>query len=262
MQRKTYPEAETQLTADLKINPGDAEASYWLGTTILAQKKPERQVEAVFQFARAAAYDGAGALDPARRKQIEAYVRKAYTTYHGSEQGFPELLSTAKANVFPPADFKIMSEGEIEAGKHEELKAKDPALALWVTLKQALTAADGASYFDQNMKGALGPPEGQPAFKATVISQEPAKNPKTVILGLESPTAADVKLVFEEPLTGRAEPGTVLSFRGVATGFTAQPYMVTFEAAKDHISGWPTPAPAAKKAGGAAKKATPKKKAE
>jgi hypothetical protein len=163
--------------------------------------------------------------------------------------------------VFAPADFKILSEAEIAAGKHEELKAKDPALALWITLKEALTASDGASYFDQNMKGALVPPEGQPAFKATVISQEPAKNPKTVLLGLENATTADVKLVFEEPLAGRAEPGTVLTFRGVATGFTASPYVVTFEASKEHVSGWPAPA-AAKKAGGAAKKATPKKKAE
>lgn len=261
MQRKNYPEAESQLSTDLKLNPGDAEASYWLGTTILAQKKPERQVEAVYEFARAAAYDGPGALDAARRKSIEAYVRKAYTTYHGSDEGFQDLLNTAKANVFPPADFKILSEADVEQKKHEELSAKDPALALWVTLKQALTAPDGASYFDQNMKGALVPPEGKPAFKATLISQEPAKNPKVLTLGLENATTPDVRLTLEEPLTGRAEPGTVLSFRGVATSFTAQPFVVTFEAEPANISGWPTPAPAAKKAGGA-KKTVPKKKAQ
>jgi hypothetical protein len=260
-QRKNYPEAETQLSADLKLNPGDAEASYWLGTNILAQKKPERQVEAVFQFARAAAYDGTGALDAARRKQIEAYVRKVYTTFHGSDDGFQDLMATAKANVFAPADFKIVSEAEVEQKKHDELAAKDPSLALWVTLKQALTASDGSSYFDQNMKGALVPPEGKPAFAATVISQTPEKNPKVVILGLENATTADVKLTFEEPLPGRAEPGTVLHFRGVATSFAAQPFVVTFEAEAANISGWPTPVPA-KKAGGAAKKAVPKKKAE
>ncbi len=68
MQRKDYPAAEKSLTEELKLNPADAEASYWLGTAILAQKQVERQASALYFFARAAAYEGPGALDPARRK--------------------------------------------------------------------------------------------------------------------------------------------------------------------------------------------------
>jgi tetratricopeptide (TPR) repeat protein len=249
MQRKAYPEAEKELAAELKMNPADAEASYWLGTVILAQKKPERQSEALYYFARAAAYDGQGALDPARRKQIEAYVEKAYTTYHGKDpQGFQQLLQMAKTSAFPPADFKILSEGEVSEHKEQQLAASNPSLAFWVKLKTALTAQDGMQYFDSGMKNAMIPPEGQPALTGTVISQEPARNPKVVVLGVESPTTPEVTLRFETPLAGSAQPGQQIQFRGVASSFTQQPFMVTFDTERKNITGWPTPAPAAKKA--------------
>jgi len=249
MQRKNYPEAEQHLSEELKLNPNDAEASYWLGTVILAQKKIERQGDALFFFARAAAYDGPGALDPARRKQIEAYVEKAYTTYHGKDpQGFQQLLQSAKASAFPPPDFKILSASEVAEHHGKQLAAADPALAFWVKLKTALTAPDGVSYFDNGMKNAVIPPEGQPLLTGTVISQEPARNPKVVVLGVEDPNKPEVTLRFETPLPGSAPVGQKIQFRGVATSFTPEPFMVTFEAEKKNITGWPAPAAPARRA--------------
>ncbi len=247
MQRKNYPEAEKDLTEELKLNPNDAEASYWLGTVILAQKNVERQSDALFYFARAAAYDGPGALDPARRKQIEAYVEKAYTTYHGKDPaGFQELLQAAKTNAFPPAGFKIASEADVEAHKEQQLAASNPSLAFWLKLKSALTAPDGTQYFDGGMKNAVIPPEGQPTLMGTVISQEPARNPKVVVLGIENPNTPEVTLRFETPLPGSAPVGHQIQFRGVAVSFTQQPFMVTFDAERKNITGWPAPAPVRK----------------
>ncbi|MGE5647257.1 MAG: hypothetical protein ACM336_15855 [Acidobacteriota bacterium] len=249
MQRKAYPDAEKELEAELKLNPNDAEASYWLGTVILAQRQVERQSDALYYFARAAAYDGPGALDPARRKQIEAYVQKAYTTYHGEDPaGFQQLLQTAKGSAFPPADFKILSEQEVAEHKEKQLSEKDPSLAFWVKLKMALQGPEGVQYFDSGMKNAVIPPEGQPLLTGTVISQEPARNPKVLVLGIESPTTPEVTLRFETPLPGRIEPGQQIKFRGVAVEFTQQPFMVTFDTEKKNITGWPTPAPPARKA--------------
>jgi hypothetical protein len=247
MQRKNYPDAEKELTAELKLNPADAEASYWLGTVILAQKNVERQSDALFFFARAAAYEGAGALDPARRKQIEAYVEKAYTTYHGKDpQGFQQLLQTAKTSAFPPADFKILSESEVADHKEKQLASSNPSLAFWVKLKTALTQADGVQYFENGMKNAVIPPEGQPLLTGTVISQEPAKNPKVVVLGVEDPNTPEVTLRFETPLAGSAPVGQKVQFRGVAASFTQQPFMVTFDTEKKNLTGWPAPPPVRK----------------
>jgi tetratricopeptide (TPR) repeat protein len=252
-QKKNWEAAEQEFMQELKLNPADAQASYWLGTVILNQKKPERQSEALYYFARAAAYDGPGALDAATRQKMQSYVQNAYTKYHGGMQGFQELLGQARTSPFPPAGFKILSSDEIAQQQHEQLKQSNPALALWITIKTALTAPDGAGYFDQSVKNALIPPEGQPAFRATVISGKPEVRPRTLVVGVENANTADATLTLPEgeSLPGKAEPGRVIEFRGVATSFGPQPFMINFDVEKKNISGWPTPAPA--------KRATPKK---
>ncbi len=247
--RNNLTEAESQLASDLKLNPADAEASYWLGTVILAEKKPERQAEALYQFARAAAYDGPGALAPDRRRQVQDYVQKAYITYHGQDpQGFQHLLATAKTSAFPPPDFKILTQDELAQQKLEQVKQTNPSLALWITIKDALAGAEGANYWEQ-MKGALVPPEGQPAFRGTVISVEgTARTAKSVVLGVADPKTPDARLNFETPLSGKAEPGQVIEFRGVASSYTKEPFMITFDTEKKYISGWPAPAAPARRA--------------
>jgi len=263
MQRKDYAAAEKEFAEDIKLNAADGESAYWMGTVILVQKKVERQPEAVFYFARAAAFDGTGpagfpgALDPARRKQIEAYVQKAYVTYHGSDHGFADLLQMAKAHPFPPQDFKIQSADEVKAQGEAQLAKENPSLAFWLKLKDALTSPEGAQYFDTGMKNAIIPPEGQPELGGTVISATPAAKPTVLVLGVEKPDVPDATLKFETPLTVKVEPGTKLQFRGVAESYTATPFMVTFATEKKNVIGLPSPPPPARKAPvhkGAAKK--------
>ncbi len=251
-QRKDYATAQTDLKAELKLNPGDSEAAYWLASALRAQadadKKPELLTEALFYYARSVAYDGAGALPADRRKSLETWLQKAYTAYHGDDpQGFQALLASAKASAVPPEGFKILSSDEVAAAKLQALQQSSPSLALWVTIKGQLTSDGGDAYFSGSMKDALVPPEGQVAFKGKVISQEPATKPKTVKLSIEDGKTPDATLVFETPMARPADPGTVLDFRGVATSFTKQPFMVTFDVDKKNLTGWPVP-PAPKKA--------------
>jgi len=258
-QRKSFAAAGGELQQAIRLNPNDAEASMWLGTVIVGEKKPERQPEALFAFARAACYAGPGALDEARRKPIDTYLNKAYTTYHGKDPaGLQQLCEVAKANAFLPADFKILSEAEVVEGKHQQLSKENPQLAFWLKLKEALQDTGGGQYFETGMKGALIPPEGQPALKATLISHDPARNPKKLVLGISSPTTPEITLILDEAMTGKADPGTILQFRGVATSFTKEPFMVSFEAEKTSIAGWPAPPPPVRKA--PAKKGVVKKK--
>jgi tetratricopeptide (TPR) repeat protein len=249
MQRKDYANAQKEFTAELKAHPGDSEAVYWLASVLRseaeAEKKPELFTQALFFFARAAAYDGSGSFDPTRRKQLEGWLQKAYTTYHGEDaQGFQQLLATAKTDSFPPEGFKILSAAEVTQQRLEQLKETNPAMALWVIVKQELTGSGGDSYFNDRMKGALVPPEGQPAFKAKIVSQEPARAPKVLVVSIEDGKTPDATLRLDTPMLRPAEPGTEISFRGVATSFTAQPFMVTFEVDRKNVTGWPAPPPA------------------
>lgn len=241
MQRKDNAKAEDEFTKSLQLNSNAGEVSYWLGTVILAEKKPERQAAALYHFARAAAYEGQGALTPQGRQQIDQYLTKAYTTYHGNTAGLNELRAQAKGAVFPPADYKIKSTTDLEAEKvqkEEEFKKSNPQLALWVNIKNQLTGPNGDQYFNSSMKGAA-----VPRLRGALISQQPAVRPKELVLGISDPNTPEVTLRMETPLPGKAEPGTQLEFEGVPRNFSKEPFMVTFDVDNARkISGWPVQA--------------------
>lgn len=271
MAKKDNERAEVELTKAVQLNPQNAQISYWLGNVILAQKKPEKQEAALFHIARAAAYDGPGALNPDGRKQVADYVKKAYRTYTGGEDGLEKLMETAKANHMPPADFDIVSIREkLEEQMKEQaaLAKSDPMLYLWRNIKNELTGQSGAAYFEQNMKEALLPGgvevEGRKVtkFKGKLVSGTPEVRPKELVIQVDpSGSGGDATLKFDSPLAGKVEPDTEIEFDGVATSYTSEPFMVVFSVEKESLVGWKggTGAPSAKKAP-AAKKGAPAKK--
>jgi tetratricopeptide (TPR) repeat protein len=104
MQRKNWDASETEFQKSLQINANSGEVDYLMGTDIASEKKVEKMPQALCFFARAATFDGPGALNPDGRKQVLAYVQKAYKTYHGSDEGFNDLIAAAKASPTCPAD--------------------------------------------------------------------------------------------------------------------------------------------------------------
>jgi hypothetical protein len=207
-----------------------------MGTDIASEKKVEKMPTALFYFARAAVYDGAGALNPPGRKQVMDYVQKAYKTYHGADDGFDALIAAAKASPTPPPDLKIVDAATIAHQQEQqaaEEAAKNPQLTLWKNIKAALTGADGANYFASSMKDAQ-----LPTLKGKVVSLEPAAKPKTIIMALEDGKTPDATLKFETPLPGKVDPGTELSFEGVPQSYTTSPFMVVFAVEKDKLHGW------------------------
>jgi tetratricopeptide (TPR) repeat protein len=240
MQRKNWDGAESEFQKVLTLNPNNAQVDFWMGTVIASEKKLDKLPVAMFYFARAATYQGTGALAPAAQKTALDYVQKQYKNFHGSDEGFNDnLLAAAKSNATPPASFTIKNANEIaqaSAANEEDYNNKHPSEALWANLKMALTAPDGANYF-MMMKGSE-----VPTLKGKVIKLEPAIKPKTILLAMEdksnNTTTADATLKFEMPLAGKVEEGTELTFEGVADSYTASPFMLVFEVDKDKLHGW------------------------
>ncbi len=260
-QKKENEKAEAAYIKSLELDPTAGQVSFWLARTILAQRKSEKQVIALYHYARAAAYDGTGALTPADRKVIRDYLAKAYKNYHGSEEGLEDFLNKAKASAVPPADLKIESAREIAEKKmkeDEDFAKKNPQLALWMTLKTTLTAADGEKYFEDKMKGSAMPGgvNGIAQFKGKLVTAIPETRPKELILSiLESTGDVTIKIAEGGSLAGKMEPGAEIGFEGVVKSYTKEPFMIVFEVEKAKITGWKGAAtPAAKKA------VTPKKK--
>jgi hypothetical protein len=245
-QRKDNVRAVRDLTALLRKDPTQATVSYALAQADLAlavaNKKPEDQPVALYHFARAAAYDGPGSMPADARKQVLAYLSKAYSTYHGSADGQDQLLAQAKANPFPPADFKILSTVDIALAKQKEeaeAAAKDPMMTLWVKgLKEFILKDD--AFFDMTVKGAglPGGTNGVMKFKGKIVSITPNPKPKEILLAIEKPGVADAKLVLETALPGKMEAGEELEFDGVAKEYQKDPYMITFDVTKEQIDGW------------------------
>ena len=257
LQKKDDATAEKEFTHVLQLAPNSstaggwpvdsAQVSSWLGTAIaheaIQQKKPELYPQALFQFARAASLDQSqGGLPAAARQSYDTYFVNAFNRYHGQDAAeMTKLRELAKANAFPPADWKIDDINTRKAADEAKFAKENPALALWTNLKNALTAADGQQYFDTNMKGTEVPggAGGAQTFKGKLISSKPALHPKQLVLAIADGTTPDATLNLDAPLPGKADPGVEIEFAGVPTGFTKEPFEVTFDVEKKKVVGWP-----------------------
>jgi len=237
MQRKNYAAAEEEFRQVLKMNPNNGQASYWLATVIIAQRNPDKQSEAFFHFARAGHYTGEGAMPEAGRKQVAEYLNKIYVSFHGDDSGLTDLIAMAQKSAFPPPGLKIKSKEEIAFEREEELKKKDPELALWLNLKKLLTAPDGEQYFANSMRNTK-----VTGLRGYLVSATPPDRPNTLVLALsERGGRGEVTVVLDQPFRYSAPRGTPLRFEGVAKSFTKEPFMLTFEAQQEDIQGWPPP---------------------
>ncbi len=241
--RKDNKKAQTELTKALQLDPNQGQVSFWLGTAMLAQNQtnPELQPSALFEFARSAAYDGPGALPAGDRKQVQDYLTKVYTQYHGSAEGLDKLMASAKSSALPPAGPIVKSKIDVERERieAEELAARaNPMLALWKRLKAELQGPEGAFYFENNMKGALMPAgvNGVTKFKGRIVSMVPESRPKEIVLSIDN--GPDATLQLKDALPGRMDPGAEIEFDGVAESYTKDPFMVTFSVEKSHVEGW------------------------
>jgi tetratricopeptide (TPR) repeat protein len=236
MQRKSWDAAEGEFQKSLALDPNNGEVDYFIGIVIASEKKPEKMPVELFYFARAATYEGTGAFSPAGRQQALDFAKRAYKGYHGSDEGFNDLVALAKAQPAPAADYHIRTAKEIadEQQKKEEADAAShPELTLWKNIKTQLTGADGAKYFESGVKGAE-----LPTLKGKVVKLTPEVKPKILVLALEDGTTPDATLKFEMPLAGKVDVGTELSFEGVPESYTASPFMVVFNVEADKLHGW------------------------
>lgn len=236
MQRKTWDKAEDEFGKVLALQPNDAETSYFLGSSMLQEKKKEKISAAMYYLAHAIGVSGPGALPAPTSKQVDDYLRKTYTAWHGEDPaGYQALLSSAKSSATPPADFHILDKVEIAQKKvdEENQKMKDnPSLAQWNGMRDLLMTPDGAGKFPTEMKGAVVPTK----FSGKVVSAEG----KTVTLAISDPATPDAKLEFPTPLKCKLEPGTALSFENATPdAFTASPYLLTMKVEPKSVTGLP-----------------------
>lgn len=266
MARKDNDKSEEGIRRFLDKNPNDGEATYWMYTVIRAKKDANRNSEALFYLARAASLPAdKGGLPDANRKQVDDFFVKAYNNYHGQDDdGMKQLREQALASSKPPAGFKIRTATEIAVEKENEFKSKNPQLAFWMGIKKELAGENGASFFEERVKGASLPGKIEGTEFTTLKGRVVNNNAKEVVLIMDPSqhvgTEGEVTLKVEGGLKGKAEPGTELEFEGTASAFTREPFMLTFEVEKDKLKGWTATAPPPAKKAAPVRKGVGKKK--
>jgi hypothetical protein len=236
--------AESAYKKLLEMSPDSGFAAYQLGVLILRERKVDRIPEGLFYVARGVGATGANALPAAMKGSAGTYLQKAYNGYHGSDDGLDDVKKAALASPNPPAGFSIESIVDIDkkkSGDEAAFNSAHPDIALWRTIRTALTAADGQGYFESSVKDAgLPPAEGAfKMFSARVVEQ---KSPKELLVAVDSP-AGDALLDFTDALKGTIDVGTQIKFKGAVDTFNKDPFTLTFkDMDKEDIEGLPATA--------------------
>jgi tetratricopeptide (TPR) repeat protein len=224
-QRADYPSAEQELLAALNLDPKNVELSAWLGLVLGLEKRPEKQVPALWQLARASSM-----------RQPNTLLEQMYTSYHGEPDGLDQLRTAAAGSLFPPVGFNIESAAVIAARRaEEELVRTNPALAAWLRIRKQLESPEAEKYFNEVLKTAP-----LPLLKGTVIRCTPANKPTEVVLGMSNAVAEEVLLKFGSPMSRAADPGAEIEFEGTVEAYAQAPFLLTVSVAKDKLSGWPS----------------------
>lgn len=150
--KKDDAKGEAEYRKLLALDPNSASTAYSLGTLIYRQKKLERIPEALFWIARSVEMTGPEALTAQGKAAADKFLKQAYAGYHGDESGLDDVKKVALSATAMPPDFKIENQLDIQKkqeGDAAAFAAAHPDLALWRTIRDALTADGGDAYFAQ-----------------------------------------------------------------------------------------------------------------
>jgi len=254
---KDYPAAQKAFTAVVAAQPDDPNSVFSLAQSELEQKPIV--VDGLFWGARAVGLAQQKGAPAASVDQIQKYVRYKYVRYHGTDQGFAELLQAAAQTPTLPQGFTVAPAPSPADQAAEMIKGKTPkdlSFGEWEFIltsgnQQATdfiwTAADGIKGKAVAMQGwvATASPKS-----FSIFGTEDAKtnNKPDIVLNLDTAI----------PASKLPKPGTLISFQGTPDSYVAQPdFVMTMT---DGIVKLPNAGPATGAKSGAKKAPARKKK--
>ena len=252
LQNKDYPHAQQYLLAAVTVEPNDIQNVYPLAMAYLTPKPPDT-VNGLFFIARAVNLAG-----PQGQAQIEGYGRKVYKNYHGTEDGWTDVIALAKANPLPPAGFTIAQyvpptpaeqAHDLVKDKTSE-QIKQLSFGEWELVLSAGTQDDQDKVWNV-IKGVPLQMEG------TVLTAEtPEATPPSVPASILQIAAseddieqkkADITITMTGVIPAKTMPkeGDTLDFEGTPVSYIPAPFMMTMEkgALLKKAGAKPTPKP-------------------
>jgi hypothetical protein len=226
LQAKDYPSATKALRAAVEVSPTDFSIVYPLALAYL-QSTPPDIVNGSWFAARAASL-----APPQMQAQIEKYGKSQYTKYHGSDQGWTELMAQAKASTtgLPPDGFTITqyvppTPAEQAAELVKTKKVEEMSFAEW-----ELVLSEGKPEDVEKVWNVLKDKPLQMAAQViTIVS------PTNLKLAGSSDDIeakrADIDLTMSAPIPPRLMPkeGADFQFQGTPVSYVPKPFVMTMK---------------------------------
>ncbi len=222
LQTKDYKSAQEHLRAAVQVEPNDLRNVYPLALAYLTATPPD-YVNGLYFIARAANL----AQGSPAQGQIQAYGKSQYTKYHGSDQGWAELLAQAKTTPLPPPGFNITqyvppTPAEQAADLVKSKAPKEMTFAEWELVLSAGKPEDADKVWSA-IKGVPLVMEGQvissSATKLEIAASQDDIEKKRADVVLEMTAAIPPKLMPKE--------GATLDFEGIPASYQANPFVMT-----------------------------------
>jgi tetratricopeptide (TPR) repeat protein len=225
LQNKTYPDASTDFRKAVseESQPNIADIYPLAQADLEAKPMNPEGFWFIIKAANLAQGDG--------KQQILDYGRKKYIRYHGSEQGWQELVNDATSNssLMPAQGFTVAAAPPPPSPAEQAadlVKSKDPkkmSFAEWQLVLSSgnQTAADTVWNTIKDKAVKLG---------ANVIS---ASASSLQLAGSEDDIdakKADITVSMAKPLPAKLvpQPGASIFFQGTVSSYTPNPFMMTF----------------------------------
>jgi tetratricopeptide (TPR) repeat protein len=247
---KDYTAAAGYYKTLLSIDPNDAVSHYRLGIVDL-QMAPPMGTDGFWELARAIS------LKIPNDAQVRAYLKNQIIRYQQPacdklvDEQVNELLTLAASATEKPATLNVPSAADLQKARDDTanfipalMAGGDAGKAMWL-------ASCGLEYPDVGVR-VMEPPtsEGDSVLLKVFRGATPEE--------IEAATTSNMSVKVEgQPDAKKLEKDAVVRFTGTLTGYTQNPFMLTWEKAKINMEDLPTDKGPAKKA--PAKKAPAKK---
>lgn len=226
LQKKDFPTATKSLRVAAEATPTDFSIVYPLALAYL-QSTPPDVVNGAWFAARAAS------LAPAQMQpQIEKYGKSQYTKYHGSDQGWTDVMAQAKASTpgLPPDGFTITqyvppTPAEQAADLVKTKKVEEMSFAEW-----ELVLSEGKPEDAEKVWSVLkGKPLQMAAQVMTIASPTNLK-----LAGSSDDIEAkrpDIDLTMTAAIPARLMPkeGADFQFEGTPVSYEPKPFVMTMK---------------------------------
>lgn len=222
LQQKDFSAAQRHLEQSVKANPDNLRDVYPLALSYL-QAENANESRGLWYIARAV---NLAAGTPAQA-QIANFGRSRYVAYHGSEEGWNEVVAQARTQKEPPSAFRI--EADSPAKRAARLASAQPvkemSLAEWSYI---LSNAD-PELTDSVWKQIQALPAV--AFRTEVIE---ASRTRLLLAGTRESIdkkQADVEVTMASPLAAAQvpKPGTEVDVQGKPASFEREPFMLKLQ---------------------------------